>query len=204
MDSTIQPNSEYNSLQKAYSFFNEKIFDNTLPDCLITLQRKKGAYGYFSPQRFTSRSADNTTDEIALNPNLFEGRSDKEILSTLVHEMAHVWQAHHGKPGRGGYHNKQWAEKMVSIGLLPLSDNGKGTGDKVSHTIAEGELFDTTATELIDTAKFALAWQDNTRPAAKKASVSKLKYSCPTCDLNIWGKPGLSVVCGECQEDLIS
>src|SRR5262245_14971271 len=35
-----------------------------------------------------------------------------QILSTLVHEMVHGEQHHYGKPSRGGYHNKQWADWM--------------------------------------------------------------------------------------------
>jgi predicted SprT family Zn-dependent metalloprotease len=30
-------------------------------------------------------------DELAMNPDSFTGCSDEEILSTLAHEMAHVW-----------------------------------------------------------------------------------------------------------------
>lgn len=32
--------------------------------------------------------------------------------------MAHAWQFHFGEPGRRGYHNKEWAEKMEAISLL--------------------------------------------------------------------------------------
>ena len=31
-----------------------------------------------------------------------------------------------------------------------------------------------------------------------KVRVSKLKYTCPTCAANAWGKPGLLPRCGEC------
>jgi hypothetical protein len=31
-----------------------------------------------------------------------------------------------------------------------------------------------------------------------KVRVSKLKYTCPTCAANAWGKPGLLLRCGEC------
>lgn len=38
------------------------------------------------------------------------------MLSTLVQEMVHLWQHHFGKPGRRRYLNKQWADKMDSLG----------------------------------------------------------------------------------------
>jgi hypothetical protein len=37
--------------------------------------------------------------KLALNPDQFTGCcTDEDILSTLAHEMAHVWQQTHGKP----------------------------------------------------------------------------------------------------------
>lgn len=45
----------YDELQRAYDFFNEKLFSNELPPCLITLQREKRTYGYCSFKRFVGR-----------------------------------------------------------------------------------------------------------------------------------------------------
>ena len=58
------------------------------------------------------RHAEETTDEIALNPATFHDRTAEEILSTLVHEMVHLWQHHFGTPSRASYHNREWAAKM--------------------------------------------------------------------------------------------
>lgn len=33
---------------------------------------------------------------------------------------------------------------------------------------------------------------------SKPPTPSKLKYSCPHCHTNAWGKPGLSLICGSC------
>ena len=63
-----------------------------------------------------------------MNPDHF-GRSDEEILSTLVHEMAHVWQQTHGRPPRRCYHDREWAAKMREIGLQP-STTGQPGGQK--------------------------------------------------------------------------
>ena len=110
----------YHQLQTAYDWFNENLFEQALPDCLITLQRKSRAMGYYSPQRWTNAHGEKT-DEIALNPAYFANHSLKELLQTLVHEMCHQWQQHFGKPSRNGYHNRQWADKMESVGLMPSS-----------------------------------------------------------------------------------
>lgn len=137
----------YDNLLLAYRFMNEALFGGILPPCLITLQREKKTFGYFSGARFKHASDDSkNTDEIALNPTYFrmEGRDDRGVISTLVHEMVHLWQHHYGKPGRGRYHNDQWAEKMKKIGLIPSSNGqpgGNETGDRMSHYIDEKGKF---------------------------------------------------------------
>ena len=58
-----------------------------------------------------------------------------------MHEMVHVWQHAHGKPGARGYHNKEWAAKMKAIGLQPSSTGmvgGKETGQRMMDYIIPG------------------------------------------------------------------
>ncbi len=59
---------------------------------LVTLQRHANTRGYFSPEGFIGRTEKTAAHELAMNPDTFTGRADEEILSTLAHEMAHVWQ----------------------------------------------------------------------------------------------------------------
>lgn len=80
----------YNELQTAYDFFNTRLFSGDLPPCLITLQREKRTYGYFSSKRFVGSKSGQMVDEIAMNPSYFAIRSIEETLSTLVHEMVHL------------------------------------------------------------------------------------------------------------------
>ena len=117
----VRPVRTYASLDAAYKHFNRHLFGGLLPSCIITLQRHKGAFGYFVAERMAELDdgEDQAVNEIALNPASFEGRSPRDILSTLVHEMAHLWQHHYGTPGRDRYHNAEWAAKMKAIGLIP-------------------------------------------------------------------------------------
>src|SRR5258706_7695353 len=94
--------AQYQAFQTAYDFFNTELFDGSLPDVLVTLQRKGKSYGYFSPDRFKGRIADTAAHELAMNPDGFTDTTDEDILSTLAHEMTHVWQQTHGKPPHGG------------------------------------------------------------------------------------------------------
>ena len=140
----MKPTTEtYSELQQAYDAFNQALFDGILPNCLITLQREKHTCGYFSSGRFASVDG-KLTDEIAINPSYFAVTPIIEVLQTLVHEMAHLWQYHFGNPGRGRYHNKEWADKMESIGLMPSSTGKPGgakTGDCMADYAIEGGLF---------------------------------------------------------------
>ena len=140
--------------------------------------------------------------EIALNPDTFAGVDEKEVASTLVHEMAHLWQQVFGKPSRNGYHNKEWADKMDEIGLPPISvPEGKRTGQNCTNGIKAGGPFDVAYGKLKG---FKLGWQS--RPQAKTPGGSnrnKVKFTCPDCGQNAWAKEGASLVCGLCNEPMI-
>lgn len=151
--------SEYQAFEQAYQWLSNHVFVDVLgqplPPCLITLQRRPGAYGYFSHDRFEQRrDGRQTTHEIALNPDLFPGRSDKEILSTLAHEGVHAYQQQYGKPGRRRYHNTDWAWMMECIGLIPSTTGqpgGKKTGQPMSHYIRPAGPFDQAIEALLAT-----------------------------------------------------
>jgi len=199
---------QYTRLQDAYDFFNQKLWFGKLPACLITFQRQANARGYFSPDGFKARSGENTTDEIALNPDTFARYTDREILSTLVHEMAHLWQYHDGEPSRTGYHNTEWAEEMERIGLMPSSTEkpgGNRVGQHMTHYIQEGGPFDIACTVFLadDT---AIEWgstqsEPEEKAKSKKASAkSKTKFTCPDCGQNAWAKPGAMLACANVDE----
>lgn len=192
----------YTQLDKAYGHFNKALFNGLLPPCVMTLHRKKGAYGYFWGDTWSEREGQNVTDEIALNPETFRDRSIEEVLSTLVHEMCHLQQHHFGKPSRSGYHNKEWAQMMEAVGLIPSDTGragGKKTGQKMTHYIETGGDFETACAKLLAQG-FTIPWQAMTRDegAAKKKAASKTKYTCPDCDANAWAKPGTNLFCGDC------
>ncbi len=196
-------NDTYLQLDTAYDYFNQTLFAGRLPSCVMTLHRKKGAYGYFWFDTWSERDGEQRTDEIALNPETFQQRSTPEVLSTLVHEMCHLQQFHFGKPSRNGYHNKEWAALMTAVGLVPSATGqpeGKTTGQKMSQYIAEGGAFAQACSALIDQG-FSIPWQAITRDeaTAKKKAASKTKYTCPDCGVNAWAKPETALICGDCE-----
>lgn len=236
----------YTELQAAFDHFNLVLFDSSAAPCLITLQRERRSTGYFSFERFVNSATGDLIDEIALNPSYWGACSIEETLSTLVHEMVHQWQYHHGKPGRRGYHNREWADKMESIGLMPSDTGrpgGKRTGEHMADYILEGGRFAQACSALL-TKEYRLSWVDRypciavkegvpiypaptatpggtddleaepTSPPAAAAPPpgaqwvqypgsaapgrsNRVKYRCPACGAQAWGKPSLRLLCGE-------
>lgn len=150
----------YHELQQAYDFFNEHLFNKELPDLLITLQRGRNTFGYFAPDRFSGVSK---TSELAMNPDYFGGRSLADTLSTLAHEMCHVWQYHTPvKKCRGGYHDRIWGAKMEEIGLMPSNTGmvgGKKTGQQMTHYMIENGKFQSVVYDLLKSG-FSISWYD--------------------------------------------
>lgn len=209
----------YAELQRAFDHFNKTLFDDQLPPCLLTLQREKKSYGYFSHRRFVSSDeGQRFTDEIALNPSYFAYAGLLETLQTIAHEMVHLWQYHFGKPGRGRYHNKQFADKMKEIGLMPSSTGKPGgaeTGEKMADYPIPGGAF-LSACDALTTDAFRISWHDRYAAVgaaadpesiaelvragvivagqeARPSGATRVKYSCPVTRTNVWGKPGLQL-----------
>lgn len=260
MNPTIQI---HNELQEAFDFFNARLFDNELPITLMTLQRGKRTFGYFSPNRFTNGDGQQVS-ELAMNPDYFGARTLVDTLSTVVHEMAHVWHFFiKESPCRTGYHDKVWGEKMESLGLMPSNtgmEGGKKTGQQMTHYIIEGGQFSKAVFELIERG-FDISWYDtyganlqiNSRtnkgilsdwkkqaggndelvekltqivskknkpsdpenddddefqvtvtPPTKGVAPTRIKYSCIGCGANVWGKPKLNILCGDCSEPFLA
>jgi hypothetical protein len=200
--------AEHGAFQQAYDFYNRTLFRGRLPSVLITLPRRsKRNYGYFSRDKFHGRVHDGHIHEIALNPDHF-GRTDTEILSTLVHEMVHCQQQEEGHPGRGRYHNKEWGQLMGAVGLFPSDTGKKGgrtTGQQMMHYVLPDGPFARATAQLLATG-FTLRWQSGNEPRAVQRrrqvkAASKTKFTCPNCGLNCWAKPDAQLLCGVCYED---
>lgn len=209
----MNPNLEYSSLDAAFDFFNARLFEGTLPRVLLSLRNNPRSRGFFRSRAFVNRiDTGAVTDEIALCADTFSARTDKEILSTLVHEQCHLWQFNFGTPGRRGYHNAEFAVRMGLLGLQ-TSDTGlpggRATGSRMTHYIIEGGPFDVAANELLATG-WKLNWQENTPqvlaavagangvslPAQKQQT--RQKYTCVKCGLAAWAKFTANLVCGTC------
>lgn len=223
---TAQPDSQlsgrqYSLLQRAFDFFNVRLFAGELPQVLLTLHRHKKAAGYFWADQFTlARPADKknglfearSVHEIALNPECFlESVPSERTLSTLGHEMAHLWQEEFGKKKpRKCYHNKEWASKMEEIGLMPSTTGAKGgkkTGQSCSHYIIPDGPFAVACKRFLEQVGSAILV--TSPPKLKLVSLKekkklKARFECPVCGMKAWAKPTAKLTCGECNKPMLS
>ena len=198
---TPKPSREiYTGLQSAYDHFNRVLFSGELPQAMIVLHRKRGAHGYFWAEQFADRKGQSSLDEIALNPASLI-RDEEEALSTLVHEMCHLWQHHFGEPSRSGYHNQEWADKMEGVGLVPSDtgeEGGKRTGQKMTHYIEDGGKYEKAYANW--RSKGSINWSAHPEAAPSKAR-NKTRYVCDCEPPNVvYGKPNLGMLCLHCGE----
>lgn len=200
--------SQFEALQNIFDYFNKHLFNNELNDCILNFSRKSKAYGFFAPERWSKRNQNvmdaienskNRIHEISLNPEFTKNRRPDAWVSTIVHEMVHLWQQDFGKPSKS-HHNKEWATKMKEIGLYPSSTGepgGKETGQKVSHYIIENGAFQKHFSVMPN--DYLLPFLCSQEMSGKVAkNKNKTKYTCNGCETNIWGKADLNIICEEC------
>lgn len=194
--------AQFAAYLKSFDYYNKVLFNDNLPSCLLNFSRKnKNVMGFYSPKRW--ESGEQKADEISLNPDLLK-RPLQEVMGTLVHEMCHLWQCSYGQPSRSGYHNWEFAEKMEEVGLITSNTGepgGKRVGQRMTHYVTDGGPFDVAFGFMPDSCK--LPWVSGGQVAAKQAPKveSKIKYTCPGCGQNAWGKPGLLILCAGCIEE---
>jgi predicted SprT family Zn-dependent metalloprotease len=168
----ISPTDEfYSILGQAFDHFNKALFHGALPHCLLTVQRETNTMCYFSPDRWGNHKGEKA-HEIAINPAYFASHTLIEVLQTLVHEQCHLWQQVFGlRKSRHGYHNREWAGCMESIGLIPSqsgSPGGKKTGQQMSDYPISGGAFLLACEKLVEDG-FHISWIDRI-PASSESS----------------------------------
>jgi predicted SprT family Zn-dependent metalloprotease len=178
-----------------FAHFNNRLFGGKLRPCILNFSRAAKAYGFFAPERWSD--GEDKRHEISINPGTLKLRTPREVCSTLVHEMVHLWQADNGKPGKRGYHNQQWADMMVFVGLMPSDTGAPGgnpTGTRMTHYIIDGGAYDRAFAEI---AGATFPWTCIAEPKAASKARNKVAYECPGCGAKVWGKSNMRIQCIE-------
>jgi len=211
---------------KLTDYLNKKLFNGELKECMYVFSRNKNLTGgYFSPQRW-SNELGTEIPEIAINANVLADGDLPNMLQILVHEQVHFWQFLTGSPGRGGYHNQEWADKAKELGLLPVNVDNPDceTGDKISTSIIPGSLVEQVIAEILTTKADELVFPWSTKPlmvdddgtpvpppqrsepdppSKPQKSGKRTKYQCGVCGNKVWGKQSLYIICGDCSRRMV-
>jgi hypothetical protein len=241
--SVLQPLWEQSwSLQQAFNWLNDELFEGKLPAVMLTLSRNNNILGgFFTPKRWYNEEGD-AVGEIAINANCLKTSGVVRAMTVLCHEMVHLWQYSFGKPGRGGYHNQQWAAKCKEIGLRPFGIDGKEVGQAIDTDLVKGGKAEKVIADMPE--DYTLPWMtepmDNPTPPGMeeggqgggqggpgkgqggapsgqegpreqggpeapvpKRAGSRVKYTCPACGFNLWGKSGGHFECLDCNQMVI-
>jgi len=228
----LRPTKEqFQNFEALFDYFNKNLFDGNLPNVILNFSRKSGTAGFFSPNNWQSADG-KTTHEISINPNTFSN-GKVYIIQTLVHEMVHLWQEEFGEPGSKkskNYHNRQWADKMIEVGLIPSHNGevgGKQIGTRMSDYLEKGGVLDQLIEKMpndiwypfetlmivdvkqleemleleedpvkVEEIKEQIEEFEEAIEQAKKKH--KSKYTCASCEVNVWGKADLQILCGVC------
>lgn len=207
--------------QRAFRFFNERLFRGALCDCIVTLTRSVRARGYFCPGSFQDRDG-KAAHEISMNPTWFEACGDPAALSIFVHEMCHLWRHdlgplnRKGGRGAGGYHDAVWADRMEALGLMPSNTGepgGRRLGFQMTHYMIEGGPFARACREFLADGNF-IDWRDGRkgRPpspiivgaASPSAKNTRTRFVCPSCEIPVWARRNARLACEDCRQSLVT
>ncbi len=129
------------AFQSAFAFFNDRLFGGIIPPMTITFEGNPKLKGFYCPGCWYGWDEEEI-GELSMNPETLE-LSDRDALSILVHKMCHYWQFGYGSASLTKYHNREWTEKMVEIGLRPMPAGEVClTGQQIGHEVIAGGLFE--------------------------------------------------------------
>jgi hypothetical protein len=177
-----------NDIRELHGRAEEMIFEFKLEVSIpcLTVETLRGAYGHFRH----GRNGFGLRDEIAIDRFHLMGSPRWRVLETLLHELLHSWQEHHGKPGKGNYHTVAFREKARSLGLIV--DEKGCTDSDLSAASPFAAFLEKHQVEVPTAAPVA-------SPPVKPKPGSKLKlYACP-CGVKVRvGRSRFNARCLDC------
>lgn len=219
----------YSKIQYVIDLIDESFFSGQgkkkLPELVFAVNTQIGdsVTAFVQSEALYDKDNKRKLQYLGINPKYLD-REPQKILSTLTHELCHVYENEYIHIAKNGYHDKIWVNLMQDCGLEPVFLNKSKTA--VNTKIKEGGVFEKFAQSFVEKngkgyfniveynreyatdiliqkllAKDARA--DNADKETKHYNHNKTKYTCAYCDAHVWGKSGLFIVCGNCQHNFI-
>ncbi|MDL2318777.1 SprT-like domain-containing protein [Eubacteriales bacterium OttesenSCG-928-A19] len=189
-------------LETAFDVLNKQYFDSALSKPMITIQSTPSAYGHFTPYDAWQDENGNGRKEINLGAENLN-RPAENTIATLVHEMVHYYCDMHDikdTSRNGVYHNKRFKVEAEKRGLVISYDNSIGW----SKTKPAPELMELVKAQGWDTLGFARRGGGAASATRTRKPSSTRKYSCPCCGQSVRATKRINIICGDCDEAMVS
>ena len=187
-------------LERIFRLLNNRFYGGELEKPIIAVQTtgKKSAYGWCTTRRIWTDSKNEQAAyyEITMTAEYLT-RPNEQIVSTLLHEMAHLYSLQNGMKdtSRGcTYHNKTFKLVAESHGLTIEHD------DKIGWSVStlNGEALEYMSELKVNRQAFRIARQAAAPKGTGKVKQSMRKYICPLCGMTVRATKAVHVVCGDC------
>jgi predicted SprT family Zn-dependent metalloprotease len=193
-------------LGRIFRALNETYYDGELTAPIITVQTqgKRNAYGWCSSHKIwretSSGEGEKTTAHEINFCAEYLSRDDAAIVETMLHEMAHLYNAQKGIKDcsrAGTYHNEKYKATAETHGL------------NVTHVDKYGwaltELKPIPAAHVpalhIDRRAFRVVRQTAAPKSKSKSKSSSRKYICPMCGTIVRATKDVNIRCTDCDAD---
>lgn len=186
------------ALEELYNFFNEELFDGSLPSIALTIQTqgRKNCYGWCSiGERWATsdnENSDNKWYEINLSAEYMD-RGINDTSSTLIHEMVHLQNSINGindcNP-KTQNHNKAFKESAERVGLVVEKIDRKGWARTSLSPELQELVIKSNVGDVFKAARMIAETSERTKKPINK-------YACD-CGVVMKSTKELNLICGKC------
>ncbi len=188
-------------LEKAFDLINRDWFDNQLERPVITIAPTTKLYGHYTMYNAWSVDSEQKR-EINISCYTIK-RPIKEVISTLVHEMTHMYNDLilnvKDCSNRGRYHNKMFKKAAEEHGLLVLKDPRNGWS---ITTPSEALLkWIKLHPEFQDICTYKIELEQK-KSEKKKTNRFQFEYKCSFCGTFCKSTERITVFCKNCNKQM--
>ena len=213
MKETVKTSRTAGYLEKMFRVLNAYYFNGEIEEPVITIQSTPRAYGHVTVAKAWTKGLDG---EQRRELNIGAGTLDRpieNIVSTLLHEMTHLFNLQNGVQdcSRGGtYHNARFKAAAEAVDLKISYDKRIGwsitepTEALIDFIIAQGwNDIRMNRNEGFSAIGIGGKGTSGTGTPITKRPTSTRKVACPCCGQSVRATKRVNIICGDCMEKMI-
>ena len=186
-------------LERLFRILNNAYFGDELSRPIITVQTsgKKPTLGWCTSGKCWKQGDKAAYHEINMSAEYLT-RSDMEIVTTLLHEMIHLYCSQRGikdTSRSGTYHNERYKAAAEAHGLTIEKNEKYGWHDS---TLAEPDIM---VLLKVNRQAFKVAREAAQGGTGGKKKSSTRKYICPMCGNSVRATKEVNIRCIDCDAD---